>query len=112
MMINVTEWVWLDDQGVCSAQYLGEASGLSEEEIQDLIENGVIEPVDDNAQPGLFQLRHVVTANMARRLRDDFELDRHGVALALALMRRIEELEAELSAVRARRGHTIIFSPS
>ena len=42
---------------------------------------------------------------LVRRLRDAFELDRHGVALAMTLMRRIEELEMELTAVRARLCH-------
>lgn len=111
MKIDVAEWIWLNDQGVCSARYLVEVSGLSNEELDDLIENGVIVPVDDNAQPKSFQLRYVVTANMARRLRDDFELDRHGVALALTLMRRIDELEAELNSVRAAQSYHFDSGP-
>jgi chaperone modulatory protein CbpM len=102
MTVDVSEWVWLNDQKVCSARHLTEVSGLSEEELDELIEMGVIEPVNVDAQPQLFQLRYVVTANAARRLRDDFELDRNGLALALTLLRRIEELREELNAMRAR----------
>lgn len=102
MNINVSDCIWLNDLGVCSAQHLVEVSGLSNEELDELIENGVIVPVDDKAQSKSFQLRCIVTANAARRLRDDFELDRHGVVLALTLMRRIDELQDELNAVRAR----------
>ncbi|MFI4939672.1 MAG: chaperone modulator CbpM [Burkholderiales bacterium] len=101
MKVDVSEWIWLNDQGVCSAQYLAEASGLSSAELDELIENGVIVPVDNQAQPQSFHLRYVATANTARRLRDDFELDLHGVALALTLMRRIDELQEELNAIRA-----------
>ena len=45
---------------------------------------------------------HVVTVRTARRLRDDFELDRNGVALALTLLRRIAQLEAEVRATHLR----------
>ncbi len=102
MNADVSEWICLNDRGVCSVGYLAEVSGLSNEELDELIETGIIVPVDDQARPQSFHLRYVVTANIARRLRDDFELDRHGVALALAMMRRIDELQAELNAVRAR----------
>lgn len=104
MKFDATEWIWLNEQARCSAQNLVEVSGLSAEELDDLIENGVIAPADVNAQPISFPLRYVVVACMARRLRDDFELDRHGVTLAMTLIRRIEELETELNVARARLG--------
>jgi chaperone modulatory protein CbpM len=105
MKINGTERIWLNEQAICSARNLAEVSGLSNEELGDLIENGVIAPVDANAQPMSFPLRYIVVASTARRLRDDFELDPHGVTLAMTLMQRIAELEMELNAVRARLGH-------
>jgi chaperone modulatory protein CbpM len=102
MNVDVSEWTWLNDHGVCSAQQLAEASGLSAEELDDLIGNGVIAAVDDSARPKTFHLRYVVTANTARRLRDDFELDRNGMVLALALMCRIDALQGDLIAMQAR----------
>ncbi|MBC7415273.1 MAG: hypothetical protein H7327_10100, partial [Herminiimonas sp.] len=56
----------------------------------------------DTSGPPAFALRWVVTATTARRLRDDFELDRNGVSLALTLMQRIEDLEAQLGELRAK----------
>jgi chaperone modulatory protein CbpM len=111
MKVNMTEWIWLNEDSVCSAQFLGEVSGLTQAELEDLIENGIIDPVDSEAQPKSFHLRHVVTVNRARRLRDDFELDRHGVALALTLMKRIDELEAELNTMHARLSHGTVSNP-
>jgi chaperone modulatory protein CbpM len=102
MIIQVTDSVWLDDSDVCTVEQLAEVSGLSIDEIDDLIANGVIAPVDNNAQPMSFPLHYMVTARTARRLRDDFELDRHGVALALTLLGQIDELESELQAARVR----------
>jgi chaperone modulatory protein CbpM len=105
MKINATKGIWLTEQAICSARNLVEVSGLSNEELGDLIDNGVIVPVDTNAQPMSFPLRYMVVASMARRLRDDFDLDRHGMTLAMTLLLRIEQMELELNAVRARLGH-------
>jgi len=62
--------------------------------------------VDTGTPTRMFQLRYVVTVKTARRLRDDFELDRRGLALALSLLQRIDELQAEIHATKARLGHT------
>jgi chaperone modulatory protein CbpM len=102
MRVQVTESTWLDDAGICSVEQLAEVSGLSIAEIEDLVENGVIAPTDRHTQPRFFQLHYVTTARTARKLRDDFELDPHGVALALTLLRRVEELQEELAAAQAK----------
>ena len=90
-----------EDQGASEPEVTIEVSGLSSEEFDVLVEIGVIVPISDNDQTKAFQLHHVVTANTARKLRDDFELDLHGMALAMTLMRRIDELQEELNAARA-----------
>jgi chaperone modulatory protein CbpM len=101
MNLHITESIWLNEQGVCRIEQLAEYSGLSIAEIADLIEVGLIEPVDPRAQPHTFQLRHIVTVKTAHRLREDFQLDRHGVALALTLLRRVDELEDQVKALKA-----------
>lgn len=100
MTLPVTECIWLHGSDVCPIEHLAEVSGLAIEEIEDLIETGVIAPVDQTAQPICFRLHYVLTVKAARRLRDDFQLDRHGVALALTLLQRIDELEAALKCMR------------
>ena len=102
MIVQVTDAIWLDDSEVCTAEQLAEVSGLSTGEIDDLIQNGVIIPIDETAEPKSFPLHDMVTVRTARRLRDDFELDAHGVALALTLLGHIDHLEGQLQAVRAR----------
>jgi chaperone modulatory protein CbpM len=103
MMIHPSDLIWLNESDVCSIEQLVEVSGLSLDEIQELVQNGAIVPVDDKKPPS-FHLHYIVDARTARRLRDDFELDRHGMALALMLLRRIHELESRLQAVYAARG--------
>ncbi len=88
---------WLDDQDVCGIEHLAEFSGLSIEEIADLIDTGVIAPAAAGPAP-TFQLSTILTVKTARRLRDDFQLDINGITLALTLLRRIDELQQELTA--------------
>jgi chaperone modulatory protein CbpM len=107
MIVQVTDSIWLDDSDVCTVEQLAEVSGLSSEEINDLIGNNVITPIDKDAEPQTFPLHYMLTARTARRLRDDFELDRHGVALALTLLNQIDNLESELQAARVRLIHAI-----
>lgn len=97
-----SEWICLDERGICSEQHLIEVSGLSNEELSDLIDIGVIIPIDDAIEVKTFSLHYIVIAKKARKLRDDFELDRHGVVLALTLMQRIDELQEELQVERMR----------
>lgn len=109
MAIDTSDWVWLNDREVCSAQHLAEVSGLSVEEIEELVEMGVLSPVEapsgvqvSSVQSRSFHLRCIVTVKAARRLRDDFELDRNGMVLALTLLQRIDVLQDEVGALRAR----------
>ena len=96
MSMQVTHAVWLNDTAVCSIDHLVEVSGLSLDDISNLVEDGVIAPADASKPGAGFHSVHVLTVRQARRMRDDFELDRNGLALALTLLRRIESLEQAL----------------
>lgn len=98
MSIYLAETIWLNESDACSLEQLAESSGLSRAELLDLVDSGAIAPINDDPGHQVFQTHHIVIARTARRLRDDFELDAHGLALALNLLRRISELEAELKA--------------
>lgn len=95
MTIQVTESVWFESE-VCSLEEVARISGLAEDFLLDLIETGVLEPSERDAGHYLFDTRCIAMARTARRLRDDFELDHEGLALAMRLLRRVDELEAEL----------------
>ena len=106
------EAVWLNEGQTCSFLALVEASGLTGEEVQSLMESGALIPLAmPQAQPQQeaqaeedlsFPAAALPVARLARRLRDDFELDRAGLALALRLMQRIDILEQEVERLRAR----------
>jgi chaperone modulatory protein CbpM len=97
MTIQVTPAVRLDDSAVCTIEHLADMSGLSVDEIENLVVSGVVWPAEPTAPSPRFHLLHIVTVRRARRLRDDFELDSNGVALAMTLLRRISALEQMLA---------------
>ena len=91
METEVMALEWLDDQDEYPAGELARRSHLLEIEVLELMQCGAIP-----GHPG----RALSAARMAARLRQDFELDLQGVALSLTLLRRIDELEGELSRLR------------
>jgi hypothetical protein len=77
-------------------------SGLTEVEVLELVECGALVPDDAAQGERLFGWRSITVARMARRFRDEFELEPHGVAVLLRFADRIRELEQELRELRAR----------
>ena len=104
MKTQITESVWLNASDICSFEHVVEVSGLSSGELRDLIESGLIEPSNDDPANYFFPMHCIVVARTARRLRDDFELDSRGLAVALSLLRRVDDLESEIARLRARLG--------
>ena len=103
-MVESTSALVLDERGTLSIAQLVEQSGLSEAELQVLVDCGALAPRDLRASTWLFSTRCVVTARTARRLRDDFAIDDvHAVAIMLRLRERIEALEQELRQLRSLR---------
>ncbi|WP_211451063.1 chaperone modulator CbpM [Collimonas antrihumi] len=105
MTALLVEAVWLNDIALCSLDELAEFSGLSHDELADLVEIGAIEPDRSAAPAHVFRAQTIVLARTARRLRDDFELDIHGVAMALNLLQKIHALETRLAALDAKLPH-------
>jgi len=101
MRVELTEVVWLEEHEVLTEAELAEASGLSDEEIKDLVEYGVIAPVDPRADRHAFAAPSITEARTARRLRRDFGLNTDGLALVMMLLKRIRELETEVGHMRA-----------
>jgi chaperone modulatory protein CbpM len=98
---EATSAIVLDDTGAISIAQLVEQSGLSEADLQALVECGALSPRDAGASQWTFSSHCVVTARTARRLRDDFALDDvHALAIVLRFHERIEALEQELRRLR------------
>lgn len=100
--VSIAESVWLNESDICSLAHIVDVSGLAERDILDLVETGILEPTNDDPSNYFFRVDCIVVARTARRLRDDFELNPDGLALALNLMRRVSQLEKELAGMRSK----------
>jgi chaperone modulatory protein CbpM len=96
-----TEVLWLDEHRVVSLHELIEFSGLSEQELLDLVHTGALPARDTGGGGYHFSARVITAARTACRLRDDFELDTRGLSVALSLLERVRDLEEEIARLRA-----------
>lgn len=101
MRIEITEALWLDDSHELSLAQLAELSGLSEAELRHLVDYEALQPVDAAAADATFGAHCVVTARLACRLRNDFDLDTSGLALVMTLLERIRALEQKMQKLHA-----------
>jgi len=102
MSIETVEAAFLEQSEFVTLFDLAERSGLSEGELRELIECGVLPAVDASAVT--FESRTIVVARTAYRLREELALDdTHALAIVLRLVQRIEMLQDALRVERARR---------
>jgi chaperone modulatory protein CbpM len=96
-----TEAVWLTEDHEFSLADLADLSGLSEDDLRELVEYGAIMPVDPESPQWVFPGKCLTTVRAACRLRVSFDLEPHGVALVISLLDQIHDLEAQLGSLRA-----------
>jgi chaperone modulatory protein CbpM len=96
-----TEVLWLDERRVVSLEELVEISGLTADELLELVAGGAIPLHSAPGEAYAFSARVVTVARTAGRLRDELELDMSGLAVALRLLERVRGLEEEIARLRA-----------
>jgi chaperone modulatory protein CbpM len=102
-MADVEEADWLHAEAQVTMVELVRSSGMPEEVLRELVEYGALEPAAGGAQ-WCFSADCVVRVRKAARLRNDLELETPALALALAFLDRIQELEAQLRHLHAQIG--------
>ena len=98
-----TEVVWLAARSDYSVDEVAEMSGLPAEILETLAEVGVLPTggVVGQRTTICFASESITLARAAGRIRDHFELDERGLAVAVSLLRRVRSLEARLAEVQA-----------
>jgi chaperone modulatory protein CbpM len=94
--------LWPDPQRRVPLRELADISGLSEAEVVELMEYGALAPAEGATGKLVFSVSAIFAARTARRLGEEFALEPHAIALLLAYVDRVRELESELRALRAR----------
>ena len=72
---------------------------VQSEWVMELIEEGVLEPLQPGGPQWRFSATSIVRIHKARRLQHDLGVNLPGVALALELLDRIDRLEARLRGI-------------
>jgi chaperone modulatory protein CbpM len=90
----------LGEQLEVALDELARATGLTEQEVVELVEYGVFEPAGAAPTQWRFSARCIVLGRRAARLRADFELDLASLAVVAALLERVEELETQIQLLR------------
>jgi len=101
MRVELTEMLWFEEH-VVSLSELAELTGLPSGMLEELVSAGAIEPIDAASPEPRFGAAALSAARHARRLREDFDLDAQALSLVLGLLDRIDGLEQQLQALRAR----------
>lgn len=100
MSMNESELIWLDEQHEVSMRELVSLSGLTEEEVRQLVEIGALTPTiadKPNVDTWSFSSHCIVSIRQLSRLKQDFELEQNALGLTLIFLERIRTLECELS---------------
>ena len=95
------EVLWLDEQRVVSLSELVELSGLSQDEVLELVHGGAIPVREMRGSLCTFSAQVITVARTASRLRDELELDIAGLGVTLRLLDRVRGLEDEIARLRA-----------
>jgi hypothetical protein len=103
MVDDIPEARWFDDVVTLTFADLVATSGLSPDEVRELMEEGAFAPVAQTAPT--FDARALAVAREASRVRREFALDDvHSVCVVLRFVERVQVLEQEIVALRARVG--------
>jgi chaperone modulatory protein CbpM len=88
----------LDETHEITLAELTRTCRVETEWVMELIEEGVLEPLQPSGPQWRFAATSIVRVKKARRLQRDLGVNLPGIALALQLLERIDALEARLRA--------------
>lgn len=94
-----TESQLIDDDSYLSLNELCRSCSMQSETIEAWVFEGVLQPQGEQPQEWRFNGTTLRRAKLAQRLSQDLEVNTPGIALALDLLERIENLQAELTRV-------------
>lgn len=82
-----------------TAQDVERSLGISRQELEELVSMGLAQPVAPGASE--YTVATVIRLQRVRRLHADLEVDVLGAAIIVDLIERLDQLEAEIRAIRA-----------
>lgn len=107
MSFENSETTWLSDDHEFSLPQLADLSGMTEQDLRELVDFGAVLPLDSEAEPWSFSGKFLPVVRTAFRLRVSFELDLQSLALTISLLERIHALELQLRSLRAKTSYPV-----
>jgi len=101
MTPDQTAWHWLATRETINLTELSQCCGMSEAELDELVEYCALVPVSQTAPEVVFSAQWVTPLRNASKLRMDFDLDMFTVAILLDNLTRIEVLERKVHSLQA-----------
>jgi chaperone modulatory protein CbpM len=95
------EWRWLDNRETITLAELSGCCGMSEAELDELVDYCALVPLDPINQQRAFSSQWVAPLRVASKMRVDFDLDIFTVAILLDNLNRIEGLERQVHSLQA-----------
>lgn len=105
MNAEMHDFEWLDVHGTVAAAELGSMCGLSAADLQELLEYGLLRPINDGAQGPVFSSACVQPLRQAATLRRRFDLDVFVLGLMFSQIEQIAHLEREVRTLQAQLPH-------
>jgi len=93
----------IDEQATFTLAELCRCFGIEAELVEDLVEQGILEPVGRRGRHWCFPASSLRRTRITLHLQRDLGVNLAGAALALDLLERIEELDTRLRAMRGGR---------
>lgn len=100
--LTVLAGVLLDENAELSLEDLCRACGVERMVLLEMVQEGLLEPVDVRLAPWRFQGDALRRARTALRLRRDLEVNFAGIAMILDLLDEIDDLETRLRRLEGR----------
>ena len=101
MTQDQTQWRWLDTRETVTLTEVSHCCGMSEAELDELVEYCALVPLVPAASVRVFSAQWVTPLRNASKLRMDFDLDLFTVAILLDNLTRIEVLERQVHSLQA-----------
>lgn len=96
-----TPWRWLDTRETVSLTELSQCCGLTEADIDELVDYCALQPMTTAEPERTFSAHWVLPLRHAAKMRHDFDLDLLTVAILLDNFNRIEALQRQVRALQA-----------
>lgn len=95
------EWRWLDTRETITLSELSDCCGMSEAELDELVDYCALVPATPINQQRAFSAHWVAPLRSVSKMRADFDLDIFTVAILLGNLNRIEALERQVHSLQA-----------